>query len=62
MDKELFQYLNQETIKINRDDIEQALSWYARMPLRETTQKDNESYSRLLSVTHKMRALGINDD
>jgi len=61
MSSELFKYLAQKPIKINRDDIEQALSWYSRLSFADTTQKDTESFNRLLNITLKMRALGIDE-
>lgn len=50
-----------EQIKIERDDIEQALSWYSRLRANQITNKDKESFERLLSATHRMRSLEIGD-
>lgn len=49
-------------VKINRDDIEQALSWFTRMSALETSKKDQDAFDRLLQVTLHMRSLGIGDE
>ena len=46
-------------IRIERDDIEQALSWYDRLSSLNTTLKDEEVYRSLRKVVAHMRALDI---
>ena len=58
--KILFERCRNE-VKIERDDIEQALSWYHRLRPIETTTKDRESFDRLLQIILKMISLGIGD-
>ena len=46
-------------VRIERDDIEQALSWFDRLPMSETTPVDEKVYSDLRKVVAHMRSLGI---
>ena len=44
-------------IRIERDDIEQALSWYDRLP--QVSSKDEKVYRDLRKAVSKMRSLDI---
>ena len=46
-------------VRIERDDIEQALSWFDRLPMSQTTSKDEKVYDGLRKVVAHMRALDI---
>ena len=50
----------QHEIRIERDDIEQALSWFDRLPMTQTTSKDEKVYRDLRKVVAHMRSLDIN--
>jgi hypothetical protein len=44
-------------IRIEREDIEQALSWFDRMPINQATHYDEKTYAGLRKVVSHMRAL-----
>lgn len=44
-------------IKINRHDIEQAMSWYHELDAYKITENDRESFRNLLAIAHKMRRM-----
>ena len=44
-------------IRIERNDIEQALSWYHRMGALKTTSTDNKVYQDLCRLVAYMRSL-----
>ncbi len=46
-------------VRIERDDIEQALSWFDRLPMTQTTVNDEKVYQDLRKVVAHMRALDI---
>jgi hypothetical protein len=46
-------------IHIQRDDIEQAISWFDRLPDSQLTKKDYEVYKDLRKVVAHMRSLDI---
>lgn len=50
------------SVTFKRDDIEQALSWYYRMPSSEITFKDREVFESLHRAVAKMRSMGIGDE
>ena len=46
-------------VRIERNDIEQALSWYHRIPASQTTSIDREIYEGLCKAVAYMRSLDI---
>ena len=46
-------------IRIERDDIEQALSWYDTLSVTETNKKDEQVYYALRKAVSYMRSLDI---
>jgi hypothetical protein len=54
-----FTSTHEHQIKIERNDIEQALSWYHRLPALQTTTTDNRVYNDLCKVVAHMRSLDI---
>jgi hypothetical protein len=46
-------------VRIERDDIEQVLSWFDRLPMTQTTAHDEKVYRDLRKVVAHMRALDI---
>lgn len=46
-------------IRIERDDIEQALSWFDRLPMSQTNSVDEKVYKDLRKVVAHMRSLDI---
>lgn len=46
-------------VRIERDDIEQALSWFDRLSMSETTSNDYKVYRDLRKVVTHMRSLDI---
>ncbi len=46
-------------VRIERDDIEQALSWFDRLSMTQTTANDEKVYRDLRKVVSHMRALDI---
>ncbi len=54
-----FTHKIEHEIRIERDDIEQALSWFDRLHISHTTYKDEETYRVLRKVVAHMRSLNI---
>lgn len=49
----------EEEIRIERNDIEQALSWFDRLPSSKTTPNDEKTYNGLRRAVAYMRSLYI---
>jgi hypothetical protein len=49
----------EHSVRIERNDIEQALSWFDRLRLSQTTVNDEKTYQNLRKVVAHMRALDI---
>lgn len=50
----------EKEIRIERDDIEQALSWFDRLPITKTNSHDQKVYQDLKNLVVYMRSLDIN--
>jgi len=50
---------SEHEVRIERNDIEQALSWYHRLPSSKTTENDRRIYEGLCKVVAYMRSLDI---
>lgn len=49
-----------EEVRIERNDIEQALSWFDRLPSSKITQNDRRVYDDLRTAVSHMQSLDIN--
>ena len=51
-----FTHKIEHEVRIEREDIEQAISWFHRMPMTTTTAYDEKVYEDLMKVVAHMRS------